>query len=194
MSKSKIMTVEQVDKFLNQHSISDLQNELVKRIEEFKVDLETEEPTIEKLKEKEKDLMGEFDVNDQRIKTQFYPVGDKVEVKGKEFTKKEIVSFIKNFLGSIEVEFRMALGLYETIQYYEEEFDGSQISHVVFDNTIRMLNTIKYKGQEDLCKIIAINNWFLPSHELYSKNNIYTHYLAAKHQELLQLMNPQNQG
>lgn len=198
MSKSKIlpvnMSVEQVDAFLNSMPIPELQNELIRRIEQFKAELETGETSVEALKAKEADLMKEFDVNDERIKQQSYPVGKSVEVNGKEFTQKEVVSFVEKFLGQLEVEFRAALGVYETIQFYQEGFDGERIPHVVFDNTIRMLNTLKYKGADDLVKIIAVNNWFLPSHELYSKNTIYTHYLSAKHQELLQLMNPQSQG
>lgn len=195
MSKTKtlpvIMTVDQVNNFLNSKTVPEIQNELISRIEQFKAELETGELSVEHLKNKEAELMKEFDVNDERIKQQTYPVSKSVEVNGKEFTQKEVVSFIEKFLGNIEVEFRAALGVYETILFFQQDFDGERIPHAVFDGTIRLLNTLKYKGVDDLAKIIAINNWFLPSHEMYSKNTIYTHYLSAKHQELLQLMNPQ---
>ena len=139
------------------------------------------------LKELEKQLMEEFDANDKLINHEFYTLeGSSKEVK-------KLGSVVVKFLEKIDAEFRAAQVVLECINFWSEvpQVDGAyKVPHSIFDTTLRLLNSIKYKGKEELDGIVKVNQWFMPSHNAYNKNLIYTHVLSAKHQEILQLLNP----
>lgn len=169
--------------------IVELQKLFTNELYEFKAFVESNytPEDVEGLKELEKQLMEEFDANDKLISQEFY------ELKGSSEEVKTLSSFVVEFLEKIDTEFRAAQVVLECINYWStiSETDGKyKVPHSVFDTTLRLLNSIKYKGKEELDGIVKVNQWFMPSHNAYNKNLIYTHVLSAKHQEILQLLNP----
>lgn len=169
--------------------IIQLQKLFTNELYEFKAFVESNytPEDVEGLKELEKQLMEEFDANDKLISQEFYVLnGSSKEVK-------TLDSVVVKFLEKIDTEFRAAQVVLECINFWSTilETDGKyKVPHSVFDTTLRLLNSIKYKGKEELDGIVKVNQWFMPSHNAYNKNLIYTHVLSAKHQEILQLLNP----
>ena len=169
--------------------IVQLQKLFTNELYEFKAFVESNytPEDVEGLKELEKQLMEEFDANDKLINHEFYTL----EVSSKEV--KKLGSMVVKFLEKIDAEFRAAQVVLECINFWSEvpQVDGAyKVPHSIFDTTLRLLNSIKYKGKEELDGIVKVNQWFMPSHNAYNKNLIYTHVLSAKHQEILQLLNP----
>lgn len=169
--------------------IVQLQKLFTNELYEFKAFVESNytPEDVEGLKELEKQLMEEFDANDKLINHEFYTLeGSSKEVK-------KLGSVVVKFLEKIDAEFRAAQVVLECINFWSEvpQVDGAyKVPHSIFDTTLRLLNSIKYKGKEELDGIVKVNHWFMPSHNAYNKNLIYTHVLSAKHQEILQLLNP----
>lgn len=169
--------------------IVQLQKLFTNELYEFKAFVESNytPEDVEGLKELEKQLMEEFDANDKLINHEFYTLeGSSKEVK-------KLGSVVVKFLEKIDAEFRAAKVVLECINFWSEvpQVDGAyKVPHSIFDTTLRLLNSIKYKGKEELDGIVKVNQWFMPSHNAYNKNLIYTHVLSAKHQEILQLLNP----
>ena len=169
--------------------IVQLQKLFTNELYEFKAFVESNytPEDVEGLKELEKQLMEEFDANDKLINHEFYTLeGSSKEVK-------KLGSVVVKFLEKIDAEFRAAQVVLECINFWFEvpQVDGAyKVPHSIFDTTLRLLNSIKYKGKEELDGIVKVNQWFMPSHNAYNKNLIYTHVLSAKHQEILQLLNP----
>lgn len=169
--------------------IVELQKLFTNELYEFKAFVESNytPEDVEGLKELEKQLMEEFDANDKLISQEFY------ELKGSSEEVKTLSTFVVKFLEKIDTEFRAAQVVLECINFWSgiSETNGKyKVPHSVFDTTLRLLNSIKYKGKEELDGIVKVNQWFMPSHNAYNKNLIYTHVLSAKHQEILQLLNP----
>ena len=169
--------------------IVQLQKLFTNELYEFKAFVESNytPEDVEGLKELEKHLMEEFDANDKLISQEFY------ELKGSSKEVETLSGFVVKFLEKIDTEFRAAQVVLECINFWStiSETGGKyKVPHSVFDTTLRLLNSIKYKGKEELDGIVKVNQWFMPSHNAYNKNLIYTHVLSAKHQEILQLLNP----
>lgn len=184
-------TPEKILEVLNGKSVEDLQRLFTEELYGFKAFIESNynHEQIQELKEVEKVLMTEFDANDKRIEETFYTLENSKEIDGSVLASKVV-----DFLDKVEVEFRASQVLLDCINYWkglaDKKIKTKLVQHAVFDTTLRLLNTLKYKGSESLKDITNINNWFLPSHEQYNKNLIYMHVLSAKHQEILQMINP----
>lgn len=174
-----------------ERSVEDLQKLFTEELYAFKAFIESNytHEQIPELKEVEKVLMTEFDANDKRIENTFYELENSKEINGSELAGKVI-----RFLEKVEVEFRGTQVVLDCINYWaglaDKKIKSKVVQHAVFDTTLRLLNTLKYKGHADLQDITSINSWFLPSHNAYNKNLIYMHVLSAKHQEILQMINP----
>lgn len=174
-----------------EYTIEDLQRLFTEELYAFKAFIESNynHEQIPELKEVEKVLMSEFDANDKRIEETFYTLENTKEVNGSELAGKVV-----RFLEKVEVEFRGTQVVLDCINYWsglsDKKIKEKKVQHAVFDTTLRLINTLKYKGHADLLDIVCINDWFMPSHNEYNKNLIYMHVLSAKHQEILQMINP----
>lgn len=143
--------------------------------------------TLEDLKAAEAELMKEFDENDEFLKNRTYTLPDQVEYDGQTFKRGDIVNAIIGFMNGMEVPFQATLGIYQGIRYWKTR--GSEpVSYAVFDNTIRLLGTLKFKGERDCLNILVINNWFAGAHNSYRSDTVWTNYLAAKHDVIIKAM------
>lgn len=143
--------------------------------------------TVDELKKVEEDLMKIFDENDKYLQNVTYGLEAEVEYDGKLVKRSDIINFIIGFINRIEVEFRATLGIYQAIKYWKTK-GADNVPYAVFDSTLRMLGTLKFKGEKDCFEILVVNNWFAGAHDSYIRDNAYTNYLAAKHQAIMSRM------
>ena len=141
----------------------------------------------EALKQAENDLMKVFDANDEYISGIEYELPDEIEYDGRKIKRAEITTKIVGFLNRIEVQFQATLGLYQCIRFWKTRGAG-KVPYGAFDSTLRMLGTLKFKGEQDCFDILVTNNWFTAAHDQYSRDNIWTQYLHARHQAIMQTL------
>lgn len=180
-----------MSKLLNREELLAKENlqEIAKELE-ADVALYTEElseKTREELETEEKNLMDVFKANDEYIAGVEYELPDEVDYDGRKLKRNEITNKIVGFLNRIEVQFQATLGLYQCIRFWKTRGTG-KIPYGAFDSTLRMLGTLKFKGEQDCFDILVTNNWFTAAHDAYSRDNIWTQYLHAKHQRIMEAM------
>lgn len=150
-----------------------------------------ENTEFEKLPDLESDLMKEFKEYDEYIKNQSYPAQDSVEYDGTVYKAGQIREKIISFLNRLEVEFRATLGILQAIRFWKE-MNGDSIPYPVYDSTVRLLGTLKFKGEQDCLDVLLINNYFAPTHSEYAKDTTWVQFLTAKHQLILDSMEKRN--
>ena len=180
-----------MSKLLNREELLAKENlqEIAKELE-ADIALYTEELSgmdREALKQAENDLMKDFDANDEYISGVEYELPDEIEYDGRKIKRAEITTKIVSFLNRIEVQFQATLGLYQCIRFWKTRGTG-KVPYGAFDSTLRMLGTLKFKGEQDCFDILVTNNWFTAAHDQYSRDNIWTQYLHARHQAIMQTL------
>lgn len=180
-----------MSKLLNREELLAKENlqEIAKELE-ADIALYTEELSgmdREALKQAENDLMKVFDANDEYISGIEYELPDEIEYDGRKIKRAEITTKIVGFLNRIEVQFQATLGLYQCIRFWKTRGAG-KVPYGAFDSTLRMLGTLKFKGEQDCFDILVTNNWFTAAHDQYSRDNIWTQYLHARHQAIMQTL------
>ena len=180
-----------MSKLLNREELLAKENlqEIAKELE-ADIALYTEELSgmdREALKQAENDLMKVFDANDEYISGIEYELPDEIEYDGRKIKRAEITTKIVSFLNRIEVQFQATLGLYQCIRFWKTRGAG-KVPYGAFDSTLRMLGTLKFKGEQDCFDILVTNNWFTAAHDQYSRDNIWTQYLHARHQAIMQTL------
>lgn len=180
-----------MSKLLNREELLAKENlqEIAKELE-ADIALYTEELSgmnREALKQAENDLMKVFDANDEYISGVEYELPDEIEYDGRKIKRAEITTKIVSFLNRIEVQFQATLGLYQCIRFWKTRGAG-KVPYGAFDSTLRMLGTLKFKGEQDCFDILVTNNWFTAAHDQYSRDNIWTQYLHARHQAIMQTL------
>lgn len=180
-----------MSKLLNREELLAKENlqEIAKELE-ADIALYTEELSgmnREALKQAENDLMKVFDANDEYISGVEYELPDEIEYDGRKIKRAEITTKIVSFLNRIEVQFQATLGLYQCIRFWKTRGTG-KVPYGAFDSTLRMLGTLKFKGEQDCFDILVTNNWFTAAHDQYSRDNIWTQYLHARHQAIMQTL------
>ena len=165
--------------------IPEIQDMLTDDVTEFSATLETK--SIEELKQTEAELMEEMKNDDDHLEQVEYSLKESAEFDGTVVSSDKITEKIVAFLDRLEVEWRATLGIYQAIKFWKKEFEG-KVSYAVFDTTIRLLGTLKFKGEFDCKNVLLINNWFSTAHKDYAIDNTWRNYLAAKHQAIMQAM------
>lgn len=141
----------------------------------------------EDLKKLEEELMEDFKAYDEEIKNIIYEVPEDVEYDGKKYKAKDIHTKIINMLNRLEVDFRATLGIYQAIRFWKQLQDN-KIPYNVYDSTVRLLGTLKFKGEQDCLDVLVINNYFAPTHIEYSSDTTWLQFLTAKHQMIMKAM------
>lgn len=173
-------------KELMEKDVKDIQNELEAAVVAYSEEINAID-NIEELKKREEALMEEFKEDDEYLKSAEYELGDDVEYDNRKVKRSEIIAKIVGFLNRIEVDFRSSLGIYQGIRYWKTQANG-KIPYPIFDNTIRLLGTLKFRGEQDCFDILVVNNWFAAAHDAYIRDNAWTNYLAALHQTIMTRM------
>ena len=180
---------------MTRESLKDLQIDEISTVLEAELVQFSEEmqgKTVEELKESEAALMEEFKNYEEYVKDVTYEVPMSVEYDGQSFKASEVHKKIIFFLNKLEVDFRATLGIYQAIRFWKTLKDNTVPYHV-YDSTVRLLGTLKFKGESECLDVLIINNYFSPTHAEYSKDNTYLQYLSAKHQVIMKAMEGQGE-
>jgi hypothetical protein len=141
--------------------------------------------TLEELDTAEQELMEVFKVDDAHLAEVAYELPDSVEYDGHTVKRSDLASKIIQFINRIEVDFRATLGIYQGVRFWKTA-ESKPIPYGVFDSTLRLLGGLKFKGERDCFDILVINNWFATAHAAYTRDQIWSQYLHAKHNAILQ--------
>jgi len=146
---------------------------------------------VQELKDLEEKLMDVFKENDEYLSKISYTLPDETEYDEIKVSRTDLDRKIVYLLNKLEVEFRATLGVYQAIKFWKSSV--KEIPYNVFDSTLRLLGTLKFKGENECFDVIVINNWFTNAHEQYLRDNAYTQYLAAYHQAIMNAMEKLNE-
>lgn len=153
--------------------------------------------TVDELKTIEQELMDVFKTNDEHLAKVTYELSNEVEYDGVTVKRGDIASKIISLLNNIEVQFQATLGIYQCIRFWKKR-NIEPVPYGAYDSTLRLLGTLKFKGEKECFDILVINNWFTSAHAAYTRDNIWTQYLHALHQAILKQMeeleNPETEG
>lgn len=169
---------------LNDKEFKDIQKEMEQDVAEYSAKLAT--LSIKELDEQESLLMDIFKENDARMEKVSYSLSeDGATYDGITVKPTDIEKAIVNFLNRLEVDWKSTLGIHQGIRFWKTRQAGDQIPYGVFDSTLRLLGTLKYKGEQDCFNILVINNWVSTAHDEYLKDTGFLQYLAALHQAIM---------
>nr|DAR54044.1 MAG TPA: hypothetical protein [Caudoviricetes sp.]DAT24754.1 MAG TPA: hypothetical protein [Caudoviricetes sp.] len=144
-----------------------------------KKDLEKEEENLIKIQEDFDIVIGETE----------YELPDTSEYRGYTTSRKDLAAKIIYFLNKLECNWQTSLGVYEAIALWKNI--GKTISYATYDSTIRILGSMRFKGETELRDILIINHFLTSAEQAYLRDTIYIQYLAGKHNAVMQALNPQ---
>ena len=159
-------------------------------LEKIMIDFTEELTTInsnEDLEALEQELMKEFEEYDEHIKEVKYELQDQVEYDGTIQNSSRIKENIIYFLNQVEVDFRSTLGIYQTIKFWKTTQDNN-IPYIPYETTLKILGTLKFKGEKQCTDILIVNNWFATAHEHYKRDAVYQGFLSEMHNAILNRM------
>lgn len=175
---------------MTRESLKDMQLEEVTNALEADVVAYAEEianTPKEELTKKEEELMEEFKAYDERIKDTTYELPKEITFEGETFKANEVHRKIIGFLNKLEVDFRATLGIWQAIRFWKNVTD-QKVPYHVYDSTVRLLGTLKFKGEQECYDVLIVNNYFSGTHAEYSKDTTYLQYLSVKHNTILKAM------
>jgi hypothetical protein len=143
-----------------------------------KKDLEKEEENLIKIQEDFDIVIGETE----------YELPDTSEYRGYTTSRKDLAAKIIYFLNKLECNWQTSLGVYEAIALWKNI--GKTISYATYDSTIRILGSMRFKGETELRDILIINHFLTSAEQAYLRDTIYIQYLAGKHNAVMQALNP----
>ena len=100
--------------------------------------------TPEELMEAEQKLMEEAQEYDKYLDTVEYPLVDKVELDGSNYSRNDLAKIIMSAISKMEVEWANTLGLFELYNIWKNK-DMASVAYKVFDSTLRVLNQVNTK-------------------------------------------------
>ena len=140
--------------------------------------------TEEELLDKEKDLMLIMDEYEAYMKNVEYELDDRCTFDGQEYTKKAVFDKIISFLDNQELAWEHVYGVYNLIKIWKNK-DLEKISYGAYDSTLRILNTIKYRGFENWKSIQTINEYLSNCHLEYARDTSYIIYVSKLHNAVM---------
>lgn len=141
--------------------------------------------TLEELMDAEQKLMEEAQEYDKYLDTVEYPLVDKVEFDGSNYSRNDLAKIIMNAISKMEVEWANTLGLYEMYNIWKNK-DMTSVAYKVFDSTLRILNQVKYKGPQEWKDMLAVNKFLSECHTEYTLDTNYNILISKKHNCILE--------
>lgn len=169
---------------LNGKDFKEIQAEMADSVADYTAKLAT--MNKKQLDEQEELLMEVFKANDERMKDVAYaPDENGASYDGIDVKANDIEKYIVSFLNRLEVEWQASLGIYQAIRFWKTRQKDGKIPYAVFDSTLRLLGTLKFKGEQDCFQILVINNWMTTMHKEYLADTGYLQYLSSLHQAIM---------
>lgn len=171
------------------------QEEMQKDITDYEAHCATMDD--KQLKEEEDKLMKIFQKNDEYIKNVAYELPAEFKQDDETVAGDDVDKMIVDFLESMEVDWKFTLGIYQAILFWKDR-KGKKVPYATFDSTLRLLGTLKFKGEKQLHDILTINNYLASDHNGYQHDLLWIQYLSTKHNVIMQAMDklhhhPENQ-
>lgn len=141
--------------------------------------------TMEELSKEEESLMEEAREYDKYLDTVEYPLVEKVEFDGSNYSRNDLAKVILGAISKMEVEWAGTLGLYEMYNIWKNK-DMTSIAYKVFDSTLRILNQVKYKGPQEWKDMLAVNKFLAECHGEYTLDTNFNILLSKKHNCILE--------
>ena len=142
--------------------------------------LETEDEVLDK----EKELMLIMDEYEAYMKTVEYDLPDTCDFDGQHYTKKAVFEKIVSFLENQELQWEAVYGVYELTKIWKNK-DMVKIAYGAYDSTLRILNTLKYKGFEAWKSIQTVNQYLSEAHLEYAKDTSFIIYMSKLHHAIM---------
>ncbi len=141
--------------------------------------------TLEELMDAEQKLMEEAQEYDKYLDTVEYPLVDKVEFDGSNYSRNDLAKIIMSAISKMEVEWANTLGLYEMYNIWKNK-DMASVAYKVYDSTLRILNQVKYKGPQEWKDMLAVNKFLAECHADYTLDTNFNVLISKKHNCILE--------
>lgn len=162
---------------------------LQKELEDFKVSLK-DKLIVDELVVMEDELMAKMKEYDKYLNEVKYKMSGGVVFEGRKYALGTISNYIVEFLNKTEVDFQMSLGMHQLVELWKTE--PTSLEYHKYDSTLRCLGTLKFKGDDEWTKILAVNEFMLESRESYSRDTTYLIFISQIHSALLDRMQELN--
>lgn len=174
---------------LNGKELQAIQKEMEAHIVTFVAEVSTMD--MEQLNSKEAELVTAMTEYDNYLNTVMYGLPREIEFDSKRFSRRDIADRVVEFVNRMEVDWQYTLGMYQMVKLWR--VIGDEIGYKEYDSTLRVLGQVKYKGVNDWENILAVNEFLTAPQEQYSRDNIYTAYMAELHNAVINQMNKLSQ-
>lgn len=161
----------------------EIQNMMGADLAEYAATVETIE-SVDELHKIEAELVELMGKNDEYIASVLYTLPNDCTSYNQNFTKSTIASIIADFISGTEQEYQYIPGLLDLVKVWKQK-DLVTISYGAYDSTLRVLNTLKYKGYNNWVNICAVNQFMSACHADYLRDTAYLIYLADRHNIIL---------
>lgn len=158
------------------------------KIAAFKDEIAKEED-IKVLEDLEQKTIAEIEEHDTKLSAKTYSLPKDCTFRGTTFTRAKVGEYVVDLLNRQEVGWQMTLGLYDTMDFWKNIKDVSELPYAYYDATLRLLGQQKYSGYETLRKVLTVNALFGESRQEYVDDLAETYYLADKHNAIIDRMN-----
>ena len=145
--------------------------------------------TKEELEKLEADIVQQMDDYDAYLCEVKYKLPESVTFDDKNYTRADVARKIVYFIGRMEADFRVTLGLYELCKIWKG--DIKEVGYKIYDSTLSTLGTLKYRGYDEWKDILIIHNYMSLCHESYMKDLAWSIYLSTLHNSILDKLSPQ---
>lgn len=142
--------------------------------------------TVDECLNEEQVLMASLDEVQARLDAVRYDLPEEVTYEGITYSKQEIGIAIAKFLNKLEVKWEQTLGLHQLVQFWKS--DAAVVAYRVYDSTLRCLNQVTFKGDEEWTPILAINAYLSMTHNEYSLDTGMVVYLSEMHNIVMDRM------
>lgn len=143
--------------------------------------------TIDECNAEEQVLMSSMDEVQAKLATVEYELPINVEHEGKKYSKKDISAKIIYFLNKLEVKWEQTLGLHQLVSMWKSE-DFKFIPYAVYDSTLRCLNQVTFKGNQEWTDILVVNEYLSQCHNEYSLDTGMLLYFSECHNIVMNRM------
>lgn len=172
---------------LNGMKQEDLQEFLSNEITAHKAMMEAED--LNTLTLDEEQIIEAINKYEEYLKGVCYELGNKKDPETNETIKfRDVAEKILAFLDRLEVEWQYTMGYAQLADFWANTKVNEVIPYGTFDTTIRTLGMLKYKGRQDWADIEFVNSYLRQIHEFYSRDMIYSVYLASLHNNIMDQM------
>ena len=99
---------------------------------------------------------------------------------------KKAAEALHRMLSKVSVNWNMATIMYEMFNLWSPDKKPDKMEYAAFDATLRQLNSIEYKGYEELSDVVTVNEYFKNFYDKYQELTLGIHFAAQEHSNVLE--------